>query len=74
MLKRAGWVLTPPASQPGLLRARDVADLVGCGLERARGIMRVLPGTVRLPGDDLRSRREDLDAWIDSHRIQKEAA
>lgn len=66
----AGWHITPPASQRlQLLTPRQVADLVGCGLPRAREIITGLPNSVRIPGGELRATVPDLEAWMDSHRI-----
>lgn len=67
-LVSAGWRLAPPAEDRlRLLDPRQVADLVGCGLPRAREIILSLPSPIRLPGGELRARIGDLDRWIDQH-------
>jgi len=74
-LRAAGFTLQAPATERvRLLSPSDVAAAVGCGLDRARAIIQQLPRSVRLPGNDLRARPDDLDAWIDSHRIERRAA
>ena len=42
---------------------------IGCGLPRAREIIAGLPGSVRLPGGELRARPADLEAWLEQRRI-----
>jgi hypothetical protein len=69
-LQEAGWRLVAPASERlRLLRPSEVAELLGCGEVKARAIIRSLPNSVRLPGDDLRARPADLEAWQAAHRI-----
>jgi hypothetical protein len=64
----AGWRMSPPAEDRlRLLDPRQVADLVGVGLPRAREIIRSLPTPVRLPGGELRARVFDLERWIEAH-------
>jgi hypothetical protein len=66
----SGWQITPPAEERlQLLTPRQVADLVGCGLPRAREIITSMPGSVRLPGGELRARILDMEEWITRHRI-----
>ena len=70
-LRSAGWTISPPASERvRLMTPDDVASAVGCGLAKAREIIRQLPRSVRLPGDDLRARPQDLEAWIAAHAIE----
>jgi hypothetical protein len=69
-LLASGWQITPPASERlQLLTPRQVADLVGCGLPRAREIITALPGSLRIPGGELRARIPDLESWMEQHRI-----
>lgn len=69
-LLASGWQITPPASERlQLLTPRQVADLVGCGLPRAREIITALPGSIRIPGGELRARIGDLESWMERHRI-----
>lgn len=71
-LRAAGWSLTPPVSERvRLMTPDDVATAIGCGLAKARDIIRALPRSVRLPGDDLRARPDELDAWLDAHNLER---
>lgn len=69
-LLASGWQITAPASERlQLLTPRQVADLVGCGLPRAREIIMAMPGSLRIPGGELRARIADLELWIAKHQI-----
>lgn len=69
-LLAAGWQLSAPTVERlRLLRPGEVAEILGVGANRAREIIHALPGSVRLPGDDLRARPDDLEQWIEAHRI-----
>lgn len=69
-LLASGWHITPPAAERlQLLTPHQVGELVGCGLPRAREIITSLPGSVRIPGGELRARIADLETWISSHQI-----
>lgn len=71
-LLAAGWTIQPPAHERlRLLCPQEVADLVGCGLARAREIIASLPSSARIPGGELRARPADLERWIDEHRINR---
>lgn len=69
-LMSAGWTITPPAMERiQLLDPHQVAEAIGCGLPRAREIIAGLPGSVRLPGGELRARPADIEAWLEQRRI-----
>jgi hypothetical protein len=69
-LVSAGWRMSPPAEDRlRLLDPRQVADLVGVGLPRAREIITSIPTSIRLPGGELRARIPDLERWIDQHAM-----
>lgn len=70
-LQRAGWTLSAPElERMRMIPIPTVADLLGVGETTARGIVRSLPGTVRLPGGELRARASDLERWIEERRIK----
>ncbi len=67
-LGAAGFSLTGPAvDRLSLLSVRKVSQLLEVGPDKARAIMRELPGSVMLPGGDLRARASDLDRYLDQH-------
>lgn len=72
VLSDAGFRVVPPAVlRLQLLRPSDVGEILGVGQRRAREIMLFLPGTVRLPGNDLRARPVELEKWIESHEVKR---
>lgn len=73
ILSDAGFRLVPPAVwHLRLLRPADVGEILGVCQRRAREIMRGLPGTVRLPGNDLRARPGELERWIKQHELPRD--
>ena len=72
-LAAAGWRLQAPAGERiRLLSVAQVADLLEVGENRAREIVRSLPGSVLLPGNDLRARAHEVESWLDGHPAQVE--
>ncbi len=70
VLSDAGFRVVPPAVwHLRLLRPADVGEILGVCQRRAREIMLGLPGTVRLPGNDLRARPGELERWIKQQEI-----
>lgn len=70
VLSDAGFRVVPPAVwHLRLLRPADVGEILGVCPRRAREVMLGLPGTVRLPGNDLRARPGELEKWIKQHEI-----
>lgn len=64
--------MVPPAVVSlGLLRPAEVGEILGVCLRRAREVMLELPGTVRLPGNDLRARPGELEAWINKKQVNR---
>lgn len=67
-LRQAGWRLVPPvANRLQLLSVRETAAILGVHDDTAGGISKELPGTVMLPGGDLRVRLTDLEDFLRSH-------
>jgi hypothetical protein len=65
-LTAAGWTISGPASERCvLLSAARVAELLEVSPATARRIMQDIPGTVMLPGGDLRCRAVALERWLD---------
>ncbi len=65
-LSAAGWAISGPASERlALLSAGRVAELLDVSPATARRIMQEVPGTVMLPGGDLRCRVQSLERWLD---------
>jgi hypothetical protein len=66
-LGAAGFSLSAPASERlRLLSPAQVAELCAVHIETARSIVKSLPGSVMLPGGDLRARVVELEAWMDA--------
>lgn len=64
-LSAAGWTISGPASDRlRLLSPAGVADVLAVSVETARGIIKQVPGSVMLPGGDLRCRVVELERWI----------
>lgn len=73
-LSAAGFSVSGPAAERiSLLSSSRVAQLLDVSMARARDIMRDLPGSVMLPGGDLRCRVQDLERWLDQHPAEVEA-
>ncbi len=67
-LSAAGFSFSGPAAERiSLLSSSRVAELLDVSMARARDIMRDLPGSVMLPGGDLRCRVQELERWLDRH-------
>lgn len=67
-LGAAGFSFSGPASERlALLSSARVAQLLDVGPAKAREIIRALPGSVMLPGGDLRCRAAELERWVDEH-------
>jgi hypothetical protein len=65
-LQAAGWTISGPQSERlALLSAARVAELLDVSPATARRIMAEVPGTVMLPGGDLRCRAISLERWLD---------
>lgn len=72
VLRAAGYELRPPDTEKlRLLTPKEVGQLLGVGIAKAREIALGLPSTVRLPGGDLRVTVPDLERWLDQHRLLK---
>jgi hypothetical protein len=70
----AGFSFSGPASERiSLLSSSRVARLLDVSLVRAREIMRELPGSVMLPGGDLRCRVQELERWLDQRPVEVRA-
>lgn len=68
VLTTAGFSFSGPcAERIALLSSARVAELLDVGQARAREIMRSLPGSVMLPGGDMRCRVQELERWLDAH-------
>lgn len=65
-LQAAGWTISgPQADRLALLSSARVAELLDVAPATARRIMGEIPGTVMLPGGDLRCRAVALERWLD---------
>lgn len=68
VLGAAGFSFSGPSSERiALLSSARVAELLDVSPAKAREIMKALPGSVMLPGGDLRCRVQALEQWLDSH-------
>lgn len=66
----AGFSISPPAADRlALLSVKRVAQLLEVGEDKARAIVRDLPGSVILPGGDVRARVADVERYLDSHPL-----
>jgi excisionase family DNA binding protein len=73
-LAGAGFSIAPPAAERcRLLSVAQVAELLGVGQEKARSLAAEVPGSVRLPGGDIRVRLQELERWLERHPLRVEA-
>jgi hypothetical protein len=67
-LRAAGWVMEAPASRSlALLTIGELRIVLRVGLKKARRVAVSLPGTVYLPGGDIRVRVKDVATYLDAH-------
>lgn len=60
--------MTPSRTQlVAAIETLTAAELLDVSPRTARDIMRGLPGSVMLPGGDLRCRAQELERWLDQH-------
>jgi hypothetical protein len=66
-LQAAGWTIAPPPNgHLRLLSVGEVAAVLSISTRRARDLAEQIPGSVRLPGNDIRVKESALQKWIDS--------
>ena len=65
-LAAGGWRISPPPNVGlRLITVAELAEILSVSPRRARELAEVIPGTVRLPGNDIRVRESALQKWME---------